>query len=270
MKNSEGIENLILSHGTRGMDVVKQVMMPGYCQRAAQLILNHKGVVLIGTGFPVHGTFETDGPIGALSLYKVLEHLGYTPVLICAPPLAEVIMPNFRTQPVPILPWDESIPVMRAALQQWQPAIIISIEQPGVAQDGRYYSMRKRDITDLSPKCDLLLHYANCPTIGIGDGGNEIGMGNALPALATLPIIPCVTPCTELVIATVSNWGAYGIIAALSQLLKHDLFALFDVKQITEDLVAHGAVDGISGKPECTEDGFPLEVGLSLIAQLRG
>ena len=77
------------------------------------------------------------------------------------------------------------------------------------------------------------------------------------------------TPCDELVIATVSNWGVYGIIAAMSRELHQDLFSLFDPVEIVQYLVDHGAVDGKTGAAECTEDGFPLTVGLSIIAQLR-
>ena len=147
--------------------------------------------------------------------------------------------------------------------------MIVSIERPGVAKDGRYYNMRGKDISDFLAKFDLFFELCDCPTIGVGDGGNEIGMGNLLAELAKLPIIPSVTPCDELVIATVSNWGVYGIIAAMSRELHEDLFSLFDPVEIVRYLVDRGAVDGKTGAAECTEDGFPLAVGLSIIAQLR-
>jgi len=87
--------------------------------------------------------------------------------------------------------------------------------------------------------------------------------------LAQLPITPSVTTCDELVIATVSNWGVYGIIAAMSRELHQDLFGLFEPVEIVRYLVDRGAVDGKTGVAECSEDGFPLSVGLSIIAQLR-
>lgn len=263
------IEDIILTHSSRGMDFVKNAIPGGYCNRAAQLMLNNKGVVLIGTGFPVNDTFETDGPVGAISLYNVLEHLGYHPMFVCAPPLSSVLKKDFATYEIPILSWEESVPMVEAALKHLKPVIIVSIEQPGVAWDGRYYNMRKQDITNVVAKCDLFFRYCSCPTVAFGDGGNEIGMGNIRKELAPLPIIPSVTTCDELVIATVSNWGVYGMLAVMSHILQRNLFTLFDPKAITAYLVENGAIDGVTKCFECSEDGFPLAVGLSIIAQLR-
>jgi hypothetical protein len=44
---SEKIEKIILQHGERGMDRLQENMKPGYCRRAAQMILDNKGVVII-------------------------------------------------------------------------------------------------------------------------------------------------------------------------------------------------------------------------------
>ena len=269
-KHSEPlVEDIILSRGLRGMDRIRGAVPAGYCARAARLLLENKGRVLIGTGFPVGGSFETDGPIGAIALYRVLERLGHEAIFVCAPPISKVLADDFRTLEVPILSWDATRPIVESALADIQPSVIVSIERPGVAKDGRYYNMRGKDISDHLAKFDLFFDLCECPTIGVGDGGNEIGMGNVITELAHLPIIPSVTRCDELVIATVSNWGVYGIIAAMSRELHQDLFRLFDPVQIARHLVGRGAVDGKTGFAECSEDGFPPEVGLSIIAQLR-
>ena len=263
------IEDIILSHGSRGMDRIRGAVPTGYCGRAAKLILENRGRVLIGTGFPVGGSFETDGPIGAIALYRVLEGLGHEPVFGCAPPISQVLAGDFRTLEVPILGWEATRPMVESALADIRPSVVVSIERPGVAEDGRYYNMRGRDISDFLAKFDLFFELCECPTIGVGDGGNEIGMGNIIEALSHLPITPSVTQCDELVIATVSNWGVYGIIAAMSRELHQDLFGLFEPVEIVRYLVDRGAVDGKTGVAECSEDGFPLSVGLSIIAQLR-
>jgi hypothetical protein len=53
---------------------------------------------------------------------------------------------------------------------------------------------------------------------GIGDGGNEAGMGKVLAAVrAHVPrgaLIACATPADALVAVGVSNWGAWAVIAA--------------------------------------------------------
>jgi len=263
------IEDIILAHGTRGMDRIRGAVPAGYCGRAANLILYNKGRVLIGTGFPVGGSFETDGPIGAIALYRVLERLGYEPIFGCAPPISQVLAGDFRTLEVPILSWEATIPVVKLALADIEPSVIVSIERPGVAKDGRYYNMRGKDISDFLAKFDLFFELCDGPTIAIGDGGNEIGMGNIISELSQLPIHPSVTRCDELVIATVSNWGVYGIIAATSRELRRDLFSLFEPVEIVRYLVDRGAVDGKTGVAECTEDGFPLAIGLTIIERLR-
>jgi len=266
---NDRIEDIILSHGTRGMDRIRGAVPAGYCARAAKLILENKGRVLIGTGFPVGGSFETDGPIGAIALYRVLERLGHEPIFGCAPPISKVLAGDFRTLEVPILSWEATRSIAKSALADIRPSVIVSIERPGVAKDGRYYNMRGKDISDFLAKFDLFFELCDCPTIAVGDGGNEIGMGNIITELAQLPIVPSVTRCDELVIATVSNWGVYGIIAAMSRELRQDLFSLFEPVEIVRHLVDRGAVDGKTGAAECTEDGFPLAVGLSIITQLR-
>ncbi len=267
---SEKIEKIILQHGERGMDRLQKSMKPGYCRRAAKIILNNKGVVVIGTGFPVSGSFESDGPIGAIALYRVLVDLAYEPVFACAPPISKILSNGFLTYELPLAGWNESRPAIRKALKDLDPQLIVSIERPGVAADGRYYNMRKKDITDATAKFDLFLLESNCPSIAFGDGGNEIGMGKVTEALANMDIIPSVTSCDELVIASVSNWGVYGVLAMLCELLDRDLFERVDPESIANYLVANGCVDGVTNRKEATEDGFPIEVSKSIIQQLRG
>ncbi|MEJ5358381.1 MAG: glutamate cyclase domain-containing protein [Desulfobacterales bacterium] len=263
------IEGVILEGGERGMDRVRRALRPGYCLRAARGILAGGGPILIGTGFPVAGSFETDGPLGAIALYRVLEHLGRQPWFGCAPPISRVLGGSFRTLEIPIAGWEETRPFVQRALAELRPGALVSIERPGIAADGRYYNMRGEDISDRLAKFDLFFDLFEGFTVGVGDGGNEIGMGNAREALADLPIRPSVTGCRELVIAAVSNWGAYGIIACMGLLSGEDLFDLFDPLEILRDLVDRGAVDGRTCAASCTEDGFPLAVGLERIARLR-
>ncbi len=266
---SEKIEKIILQHGNRGMDRLQTSLTPGYCRRAAELVLNSKGVVVIGTGFPVSGSFESDGPIGAISLYRILLDLAYEPVFACAPPISKILSNGFLTYELPLAGWNESRPAIRKALQDLDPKLIVSIERPGVAADGRYYNMHRKDITDATAKFDLFLLESNCPSIAFGDGGNEIGMGKVAEALADMDIIPSVTGCEELVIASVSNWGVYGVIAVLCDLLDRDLFELVDPESIANYLVANGCVDGVTNRKEASEDGFPIQVSKSIIQQLR-
>ena len=266
---SEKIEKIILQHGERGMDRLQKYLKPGYCRRAAQMILDNKGVVIIGTGFPVSGSFESDGPISAISLYQVLTHLDFEPVFACAPPISKILSNRYATYELPLTNWEESRPVIKKALADLNPSLIVSIERPGVTADGRYYNMHRDDITEFTAKFDLFFQECQCPSIAFGDGGNEIGMGNVTQALSNFDIIPSVTTCDELVIASVSNWGVYGVMAALCDLLNRDLFELIDPESTANYLVANGCVDGVTNRKEASEDGFPIEISKSIIQQLR-
>ena len=263
------IEEIILQHSTRGMDRLRDNMQPGYCLRAAQLLLDNKGSVLIGTGFPVSGSFESDGPIGAIALYRILENLDCRPMFVCAPPISRVLARDFVTYELPLADWDESRQAARLALKELTPSLIVSVERPGVTENGRYYNMHQEDISEFTAKFDLFFEYSNCPSIAFGDGGNEIGMGNVYSSLKGIDIIPAVTTCDELVIATVSNWGVYGVIAVMSKHLGQDLFELIDPEAIAGYLVNNGCIDGVTNRSERSEDGFPIGIGVGIIRQLR-
>lgn len=266
---STKIEDLLVARNPRGMRTLQAALVPGYYLRAAQLLLSAKGTVLIGTGFPVAGTYETDGPVGAIALYRALETLGAKPVLVCGAPLADAISSDYRVHKISV--GDPAVSKLEAAnaLQQYQPSLVISIERPGMAADGKYYNMRGEDISTVCASFDYFLSLTNCPTIGIGDGGNEIGMGNVASTLEQLNIIPSATCCDELVIADVSNWAAHGVIAMLSVLLQQDMLLGWDNLATLQYLSERGSVDGVTRENSLTEDGLGADISEKLIKDLR-
>jgi hypothetical protein len=276
---SQQIENLLVASNPRGMQTIQPALQTGYYLRAAQMVAQSKGAVLIATGFPVKGTFETDGPLGAVALYRVLSQLGANPVLVCCEPLASVFQEDYQTYCMPTGFSDEiqagvqgqsqAQQQVKKILSTYEPELIITIELPGRGEDGFYYNMKGVNISDQVMGFDDVLLSANCPSICIGDGGNEVGMGNIVDSLSCLDIIPCATKCDELVIADVSNWAAHGIIAMLSNLIKVDLLSEWDNHHFLEYFSRHGSVDGVTGEQTLTEDGLPCEVTDAVITQLR-
>ncbi|MFC1771685.1 glutamate cyclase domain-containing protein [Candidatus Margulisiibacteriota bacterium] len=266
---SKKIEDIILLHDKRSISTLQSKLKPGYCLRSAELLLSCDGPIIIGTGFPVANTFESDGPLGAIALYLVLTQVGKKPLFVCASPMSRSLIKKYDTYEIPILSAEESRPVIKKAIQDILPALIITVERAGVAADGNYYNSMKKSITDKTAKFDLFLEYSDAPSICFGDGGNEIGMGNIHQYLSGLDIIPSITKCTELVITSVSNWGVYGVIALMSKLVNQDLFDVFDVWQIIQDLIKDGCIDGVTRKSTKTEDSFELETGMDIIRQLK-
>ena len=272
---SKQIEDMLVERNLRGMQTIQPHLAQGYCLRAAKALKGINGTVLIGTGFPVFNTletidtFETDGPVGALILYRALEILGATPVLVCGTPMANALQHDYRTCAIGVGKKNIGLQEAKRALAHFNPQAIISIERPGLAQDGCYYNMRGEDISERAACFDYFMSEAQCPTLAIGDGGNEIGMGNVKDFLSELDIIPSVTQCDELIIADVSNWGVYGILAFLSLWSQHDLLAETCPEQILQYISNLGSVDGVTRLNELTEDSLPASEGIALIARIR-
>ena len=134
----------------------------------------------------------------------------------------------------------------------------------------------------LVPDSDALVSKApdyGAVSIAIGDGGNELGMGSIGAVIADgVPLgstIRAVTPADELIVAGVSNWGAYGLVRALELLLHDDgreaslLHGPGDETAMLEAVSAAGGVDGCSGRREPTVDGVSLESNLAALEAIR-
>lgn len=266
---SVAIEELLVARNPRQMQVARAALAPGYYCRAAQLLRGVTGQVLIGTGFPVGETFETDGPVGAIALYRALEGLGAKPLLACGAPLSAVLAGDFRVLELAARELAAAQAGARQQLATLRPAAVLAIECPGLAADQRYYNMRGEDITARCAFFDPFLEAAQCPTIAIGDGGNEAGMGKIAAAIAGLDIRAAITGCDELLVADVSNWGAYGLIALLGRWAGRDLLAEFSPLAALRYLSERGSVDGVTRQNTLTEDGLQPTECLAVIREMR-
>ncbi|MGB5328910.1 MAG: glutamate cyclase domain-containing protein [Gammaproteobacteria bacterium] len=266
---SRTIEDILVARNPRGMKSVQAHLEPGYCLRAAQILRNCTGNILIGTGFPVVKTFETDGPVGAIAMYESFEKLGAIPTIVCGRPLSRALAEKFRVHEIRVGDHDQREHEAEEALGRFQPEAIISIERPGQAADGGYYNMRGESISENTACFDTFMNLSECPTIAIGDGGNEIGMGNVTAALQNLNIVAAATTCDELIVTDVSNWGAYGIISFLSVWNDRDLLAEIVPLDILRYISELGSVDGVTRINQLTEDGLESSEGESVLLELR-
>ena len=106
-------------------------------------------------------------------------------------------------------------------MEQHKPTVLVAVERPGASAEGKYQFVGGADVTERTAKLDYLFRH-HAATIGIGDWGNEIGLANLaeytgprLPSKA-----PTITPSAHPIIAAVSNWGAYGLVAAISKVVR--------------------------------------------------
>ena len=245
---------------------------------AAARALRRARRVLIATGFTVEpGLPETDGPPGAAVLGRALRVLGvevsYVTDGVNVPVLEAAL--GALGEPRDVVVYPDAGGAAREILAAVRPTHLVAIERPGRTRAGDYVSARGESIAAFNaPVDELFLAPGRAVTIGIGDGGNEIGMGSALPRIRRLgrgrARLASIVRVDHLVVAGVSNWGAYGVVAALGRLAGRDLLHTpADERRLVEACVAAGAADGITRKREPTVDALPLEAHAAIVELLR-
>lgn len=245
------------------------LVTPGELRKAAESLRTARRVGIVSGFFlPDTGTSETDGPPGAVALGRALARLGVavdyvTDTRNCAAFDALDVEPDTD--------W-------RSYLDRAQPTHLVSIERLSRARDGAYRNMDGDDVTLWHEPLDELFLAGparGIVTIGIGDGGNEIGMGKLFDGVVANvrngERIAGVVAADYCIVAGTSNWGAYGLIAALSVVTGQALLPSGDqLKQTHESLVASGAaVDGVTHRAEPTVDGIFLAITLDVVERLR-
>jgi len=229
---------------------------------------------------------ETDGPVGTALLAAALAACGVPARIAVDTPCAGAVRAAAEEAGGGVAV-DEVGVDDRTGLDRligtWRDSGVshaVAIERCGRSGDGRPRNMRGVDVSPWTAPLDDLFLGGAWAKLGVGDGGNEIGMGR-LPAgliARTVPngaAIACVTSCDHLVVAGVSNWGAYGLMAALAVLRAdwRDTIAKFLTAErdlaVTRAIVAKaGAVDGVTARRDATVDGFGAEIHGALIDEL--
>jgi hypothetical protein len=266
------IEECILKYDTRGMREVRKALPVDFCRKTAEFLRGNMETVLITTGFYVSGYCETDGPPGAVMLGEALIRMGSTVGIVtdryCYEVLKKVKLP-FEVYEFPVTGENESKEFGGELLSRVDPSVVVSVERCGRAKDGKYYNMRAQDISSYTGKIDVLFDLPR--SVGVGDGGNEIGMGKVYDSVKEVvvhgDVIGSVVETTHLVVSSVSNWGVYGLLAYLS--IKEDTLLLKSEDSILSRLIKAGAIDSSSGERVLAVDGFSLETTNEIIDDLK-
>jgi hypothetical protein len=254
-----------------------------------------------GAGVPPWMPYgETDGPLGAVALGRAITlGLRATPIFLGEarnmPPLEATIRaagllisprewitarPGTGVTMTVSFPTDdaEAQQVSRSLIEHWQPSAIIAIEKLGPNAKGEIHSVRGTNWTAEHSKVQHLFSEAaarGIATVGIGDGGNEIGFGRIYEQVRQIDPFAreCQCPCGDgmatvvatdvLVVAAISNWGAYGIAACLA-FLRGSADVLHDEETETRMLVACAEAGGMDGMTSLT---IPMVDGTTERAQ---
>ncbi len=171
-------------------------------------------------------------------------------------------------------------------LARVSPAAVISIEKASPNSKGVFHSGVGVDVSPLSSKVDALINHARevgIPTIGVGDAGNEIGMGCMEREVREL--LPtgkdCGCPChggvasavatDSLIVTGTSNWGGAALEALISFYLKSP--ELLHDGSMEEHLIQKAAelgyINPASGLAEPGVDAIPASIHRSVIEILN-
>ena len=103
--------------------------------------------------------------------------------------------------------------------------LVIAIERAGKSIDGTYRTMRNLDMTKHVAPIDMLFDKtglgAHIESIGIGDGGNECGMGKIFDDviksnIPNAPKIACQVGSDHCLVGSISNWVGYALASAIA------------------------------------------------------
>jgi D-glutamate cyclase len=229
---------------------------------------------------------EHDGPVSAVVLGKVLTTMGMkVSILIEGPiiPVVESIINALDATGIEIVDSDD----IRTDqdLDAWAERLDIgvAIEKAGINRKGVLHGREGAADPpwEIYPYADGIFERMLAMdklTIGIGDGGNEIGFGKIFDyarkivrwgAICKCPCqdgIITKTSCTHLFPTAISNWGIYGIIAAMA-LRTENLDLLHrpeDELRALDASVAAGCVDGSTGQPIPAQDSVPADASAAI------
>lgn len=274
----DGIETLIQEEVGRNLQPLFAHARGGLRRAALTLAGDSPPTVAILTGFFVpDGTppaAETDGPPAAALLAHGLRRVGvrcriFTDAYCAGACAAAVSAAGLDPATLIVVPPEQAGAWLSRHWQSLGITHAVAIERCGRSADGRPHNMRGEDIGAVTPLFDDQFAGGAWIKIAIADGGNELGVG-ALPreVIAAYVVngdqIACTTPADHLILAGVSHWGAYALLASLAVLQpdwSKQLLASLDADldlHILEATVRNGpAVDGVTRRQSLTIDGIP-------------
>jgi len=261
--------------------------------------------IITGFYIPMAECYETDGPLGALFLAEVLHQLGASVTIISESGCSAALEVALRLSGLEDHVQLDDLPSANAPdFEGWVQGFwrrhhhlthLISIERVGpshtlasliqqygsqpapvgefvrivdAADWNRPYNMRGHDLSAFNAPAHRLLETmpGHVVSLGIGDGGNEIGMGRLPWDIIHGNIqhggkIACRIPTHRLIVSGTSNWGAYALAAGTVWLRQqHDLSKLFDAEREAQlweaTLEKEPLVDGVTAENILSVDGL--------------
>ncbi len=267
-------------------------LFPDDFQNACESIAQEENpVVGIVTGFMITSvdppTGETDGPLGTYWFSRVLNYLKIPNLILTD----EASGNAFDSNEVNLVQLTEDC--IEKIIATGETKIgrlthLISIERCGPSYDksdipepyrNRCLSMKGKDITNWTkPAYKLFECHHKYITIGIGDGGNEIGMGKIPRSVIkrNIPLgemIGCRISTDYLITAGISNWGAYALgtgIAMLKNISIPSYFysPIYEQNNLKRMVEIGPLVDGVLGIKNYSVDGIEFSEYIKVLIEI--
>ncbi|MFD5224407.1 glutamate cyclase domain-containing protein [Microbacterium sp. NPDC058342] len=258
--------------------------------------------ILTGSGYPpAMPKGENDGPPGGAHLaHALFRGLGAVPVFVCEARHVDPIVASSQAAGLMIHPFEHAKGVGLGAsiaaipdgadvdtwitdvLDEYDPKAIISIEKVGPGENGHLHGITGQPATDGGAMWGFtdisgLVTQARergVLSIGVGDGGNEIGFANLSEEVAAVAphgaAICCTVGVDILFPATCSNWGAYAIEAVLAaDLGRPELMHTPQMEQrVLQACLDAGGVEAVDCSTKFLLDGFSGTASMALVELL--
>lgn len=264
--------------------------------------------ILVGFVLLPHKVPEMDGTVSSMLLARALVMaFNAKPVIVCPQDSVEAIkkcaavvglhiyedLDTVRELPLSMgvvaftKDKAEAPAQARKLADQCRPAAVIAVEASGANSIGVYHNAVGKDVTEMQAKSEALwdlLRERGVPNIAIGDLGNEIGMGTLAGHIKKYVPFTAKGECQcgcgggilsasktdNIITATCSDWGCYGLMAALSY-LKKDMEILHREEMESEVMrVAsrNGFID-MTGSLLPGIDGFSTRMNVGIVSLMR-
>ncbi len=266
--------------------------------------------VYIITGFVLlpHKVPEMDGMVSSMLLARALVMaFGAKPIIVCPDDCVKAVKKcasvvglhvydDLKTaMDLPlcmgVYPFtkdkDMAADQARKLLAEANPAAVIAVEAPGANRCGCYHNAVGMGVTELEAKTDILwnlIREKGILNIAIGDLGNEIGMGAIAEHVKKyIPFTAegeCQCGCgggtlaassaDYIITATCSDWGCYGLMAALAY-LRRDMEILHreDMEAEVMRVAARSGMIDMTGSLLPGIDGFDTRMNTGIVSLMR-
>jgi hypothetical protein len=256
---------------------------------------------LTGAGLaPILPEGESDGPPGAAALARALYRgLGVVPVYVLERHHARPVIASSHALGLMVKefseardyrlgaaieyapPQQEGVPAwVDDVLDRYKPKAIVCAERIGPGKGGVLHSVTAIPLADYDPTPGAVVDTAplveeankrGILTIGIGDGGNEIGFGAIYDTVVEIMPkgnIQATTTATDIVFPVMmSNWGCYGIEAAIAYLLKRPelMHTPAQEEQMLRDCLNAGGLEATYCTSNFIVDGLEGETSMACV-----